>query len=103
MGWIRSHLNNVRRMKARLGEDTVTLLLDDGSEEKFTVEDFCSNFQRNAERLRALYKGDEVPPAHHLGRALSRAVDASPELGPIAEHQRRLDHQVESRVTTRSE
>ena len=72
-----------------------TLHLEDGSRERFTLEDFHQNLERNAERLQALYKGAEMPPPHPFGAALSKAVDLSPELQRAARNQQRVDAQIE--------
>ena len=95
MGWVRSNLASVRRMKARLGGDAFILHLEDGSRVKFRPDAVWENFGRNAERLRALYRGEEVPPAHPFGVALARAINLPAELAHAAEAQRRLDRQVE--------
>jgi len=71
------------------------LRLDDGTVERFTMDDFLANFQRNAERLRSLYRDEGVPPPHPYGAALTRAVDLPPELWRGAQDQRRLDAQIE--------
>ncbi len=94
MGWVRSRLEDVRRLKRRAGGEVFTLVMADGTRRKFSMDDFYNNFHRNALRLRALYKQEEVPPPHPLGRALREAVSLPPELERIAEDQRRLDAQV---------
>ncbi len=80
MGWVRSRLEDVRRLKRRAGGEAFTLRMEDGSTEKFSINDFYDNVQRNTTRLRALYRGQEVPPPHPFGRALTQAVNLPPEL-----------------------
>jgi len=82
-------------MRAKLDGGGFTLHLEDGSVQRFSFEDFLQNFQRNSQRLRALYREEEVPPPHPYGAALTRAVDLPPELERGAQDQRRLDAQIE--------
>ena len=61
-----------------------------------TEQDFYANFQRNVERLRAKYRGEQVPPPHPVGEALKGATNLLPQvLQNAAENQRRLDRQLE--------
>ncbi len=94
MSWVRSRLDEVRRLKRRAGGEAFTLYLGDGTKETFGMADFYQNFARNVARLRALYKEEEVPKPHPFGRALTQATNLPPELERIAEDQRRLDAQV---------
>jgi|SRR5215212_5351919 len=96
MGSVRSNLNAVRHLRARLKGDAFTLVGEDGRRQKLTEADFYSNFVRNSERLRAAYRGEDVPPPHPVGEALKGAVNPLPRvLEQAAENQRRLDKQIE--------
>ena len=95
MGWVRHSLNEIRRLRQKLDGGSLELRLDDGTVERFTLDDFLQNFKRNSERLRSLYMEEEVPPPHPYGAALTRAVDLPPELWRGAQDQRRLDAQIE--------
>lgn len=69
---------------------------EDGTRQKVTEVDFLENFMRNSERLRAVHRGEEVPPPHPVGEALKGAVNPLPRvLEQAAENQRRLDRQIE--------
>jgi hypothetical protein len=94
LGWVRSRREAVRRLKERLGEDCFVITLEDGTTERFLTADFYDNFMQNTKRLRALYRGDEVPPPHRLAQALTEAHNLPPELAEAAEAQRRLNAQV---------
>jgi hypothetical protein len=94
VGWVRHNLNNVRRLKAKVGGDSFTLRLADGSEEEFTAQDCLANFMQNAQRLRAYHEGRAIPPPHRLGAALPMAVNRTPEQAEAAEAQKRLDAQL---------
>ena len=95
MGWVRSNLNEIRRLRRQMDGGSLELRLDDGTVQRFTMDDFLQNFERNSQRLRALYMEEEVPPPHPYGAALTRAVDLPPELERGAQDQRRLDAQIE--------
>jgi len=96
MGWVRSNLDAVRRLKAKLQGDAFTLVGEDGTRQKITETDFYSNFLRNSERLRAVHRGEEVPPPQPVGEALKVAVNPLARvLEQAAENQRRLDRQIE--------
>ena|SRR5829696_3098853 len=97
MGWVRSNLDAVRRLKAQV-QGGFTLIGQDGTRHRVTEADFYENFMRNAERLRAAYKGEEVPPPHSTGEALKGAVNSLPQvLQNAADNQRRLDKQLEDK------
>jgi len=68
--------------------------MEDGSRKSFSRDDFFENFYRNSERLRALYRGDKVPPPHPFGKALGEATSLPPELERIKQDQERLDAQI---------
>jgi len=101
MGWVRSNLDAVRRLRAKLQGSPFTVVDEDGNRTKVNEADFYENFQRNAERLRAGWRrkkiGSEeaVPPPHKVGAALTRATNPLPQLlENAAETQRRLDRQL---------
>jgi hypothetical protein len=96
MGWIRSNLQRVRRMKSQLDGNALTLTLADGKQVHFQPAAFEENFTTNAARMRALHKDEPVPAPHPFGEALTRAVDlpATGFLVHAAEAQRRLNDQV---------
>jgi len=94
MGRVSSNLRDVRRLKAKMGQDNFTLLFPDGSSETFGPDDCIANFLRNAERLKALHRGEEIPAPHPLAQALLRGVNLNAEQLEAAESQRRLDAQI---------
>jgi hypothetical protein len=83
-------------MRAKLGKDEVVLTLEDGSRTVFQPAAFEENFTTNSARVRALHRGEPIPPQHPFGEALTRAVDlpATGFLVHAAEAQRRLNQQV---------
>jgi hypothetical protein len=97
MGWVRSYLDAVRRLRAKLQGSAFTLVGgEDGKRQKVTEADFLENFLRNSERLRVRYRGEEVLPPHPVGEALKETVNPLPQLlQNAADAQRRLDAQLE--------
>ena len=96
MGWVRSNLDAVRRLRAKLQGGAFTLVGEDGKRQKVTEADFSENFLRNSERLRVRYRGEEVLPPHPVGEALKETVNPLPQLlQNAADAQRRLDAQLE--------
>ena len=93
---------SIRKLKEKLSANYVTLVLEDGTSERFTDSDFTKNFSTNMERLRALYHGNAVSPPHPLGAALVRALPEclGPELRREAERQKSIDELVEARTLT---
>ena len=96
MGWVRSNLEHVRRLRAKLEGGAFLIVQEDGTRQKVGQAGFYENFMRNSERLRAKYRGEEIPPPHPVGVALKGAANPLPqELQNAAENQRRLDRQLE--------
>jgi hypothetical protein len=91
---------SIRKLKEKLSANYVTLVLEDGTSERFTDSDFTANFSTNMERLRAVYHGNAVSPPHPLGAALVRALPEclDPELRKEAERQKSIDELVEART-----
>jgi len=89
---------SIRKLKEKLSANYVTLVLEDGTSERFTDSDFTKNFSTNMERLRDVYHGNAVSPPHPLGAALIRAVpeDLGSELRKEAERQRSIDALVDT-------
>ena len=91
---------SIRKLKEKLSANYVTLVLEDGTSERFTDSDFTKNFSTNMERLRDVYHGNAVSPPHPLGAALVRALPEclDPELRKEAERQKSIDELVEART-----
>ncbi len=91
---------SIRKLKEKLSANYVTLVLEDGTSERFSDSDFTVNFSTNMERLRAVYHGNAVSPPHPLGAALVRALPEclDPELRKEAERQKSMDELVEART-----
>ncbi len=88
---------SIRKLKEKLSASYVTLVLEDGTSERFSESDFTANFKRNMQRLRAVYHGNAVDPPHPLGAALVRAEGLGPELRKEAERQKGIDELVEAK------
>ena len=101
MGWVRSNLDAVRRLRAKLQGSPFTVVDEDGNRTKVNEADFYQNFLANGQRLRLGWrrkKGEdvEVPPPHEVGQALTRAQNNLPQLLENArDAQVRLDRQLE--------
>ncbi len=65
---------SIRKLREKLSANYVTLVLEDGTSERFSGADFDENFKVNMQRLRDLHHGPPVSPPHPLGRALVRAL-----------------------------
>ena len=91
---------SIRKLKEKLSANYVTLVLEDGTSERFLDSDFTENFKLNMERLRDVYHGNAVSPPHPLGAALVRALPEclDPELRKEAERQKSMDELVEART-----
>ncbi len=94
MGSLKS---GIRKLKEKLSANYVTLVLEDGTSERFSDSDFTANFSTNMERLRDVYHGNAVSPPHPLGAALVRAECLDPELRREAERQQSIDALVQAR------
>jgi hypothetical protein len=90
---------SIRKLRERLSANYVTLVLEDGTSERFSEADFAGNFKVNMQRLRDVYHGTPVSPPHPLGRALARALPEGlgPELRKEAERQNSIDALVEAK------
>ena len=76
MGWVRSNLSEVKRLKARLGGGRRVVELADGSRFYFEPEKvFEVMFMFLMNSLRAIYEGIERPEAPEIVRAIAGAVD----------------------------
>jgi hypothetical protein len=91
--------SGIRKLKEKLSANYVTLVLEDGTSERFLEADFTANFSTNMERLRDVYHGNAVSTPHPLGQALVRALPEclDPELRREAERQKSIDELVEAK------
>ncbi len=91
---------SIRKLREKLSASYVTLVLEDGTSERFSEADFAENFKVNMRRLRDLYHGTPVSPPHPLGRALVRALPEGlgPELRKEAVRQQGIDALVEAKA-----
>ncbi len=91
---------SIRKLREKLDTRYVTLVLEDGTSERFSEPDFAENFKVNMQRLRDVYHGNAVSPPHPLGAALVRALPEclDPELRKEAERQKSIDELVEART-----
>src|SRR5215217_6248856 len=100
MGWVRSNLDAVRRLRAKLQGSPHVVVDEQGERTKITQDGFYENFMTNAHRLRAGWRrkqGEDVPvpPPHEVGQALKAATNPLPDmLERASETQRRLDAQL---------
>ncbi len=94
MGSLKS---GIRKLREKLSANYVTLVLEDGTSERFSEADFTENFSTNMERLRDVYHGNAVSPPHPLGAALVRAECLDPELRKEAERQQSIDALVQAK------
>ncbi len=90
---------SIRKLREKLSASYVTLVLEDGTSERFTESDFTANFSTNMERLRDVYHGNAVSPPHPLGAALVRALPEclGTELRKEAERQQSIDALVQAK------
>ncbi len=90
---------SIRKLREKLSASYVTLVLADGTSERFSESDFAENFKVNMQRLRDVYHGTPVDPPHPLGAALVRALPEGlgPELRKEAERQKGIDELVEAK------
>ncbi len=97
MGSLRGSL---RKLREKLSASYVTLVLEDGTSERFSESDLAENFKVNMQRLRDVHHGNAVSPPHPLGAALVRALPEGlgPELRKEAERQRSIDDLVGAKV-----
>jgi len=89
----------IRKLKEKLSANYVTLVLEDGTSERFSESDFTENFKVNMQRLCDVYHGNAVDHPHPLGAALVRALPEGlgPELHKEAERQQGIDALVEAK------
>ncbi len=90
--------SGIRKLREKLSASYVTLVLADGTSERFSESDFTENFKVNMQRLRDVHHGNAVDPPHPLGAALVRAEGLGPELHKEAERQQSIDELVEART-----
>jgi hypothetical protein len=91
---------SLRKLREKLSASYVTLVLEDGTSERFSESDLAENFKVNMQRLRDVHHGNAVSPPHPLGAALVRALPEGlgPELRKEAERQRSIDDLVGAKV-----
>ncbi len=96
MGSLKS---GIRKLREKLSASYVTLVLEDGTSERFSEADFAENFKVNMQRLRDVHHGTPVSPPHPLGAALVRALPEGlgPALRQEAARQRSIDELVEAK------
>lgn len=76
MGWVRSNLNEIRRMKAKFGGGALTIELANGSRARFERDAmFEPLFMHFMSVLRALHAGEPRPEPPPLLRAIAAAKD----------------------------
>ncbi len=90
---------SIRKLREKLSASYVTLVLEDGTSERFSEADLAENFKVNMQRLRDVHHGNAVSPPHPLGAAFVRAVPGGlgPELRKEAARQRSIDALVEDK------